>query len=1218
MAHGSDGVAGELERGQPTAGGPGGPGASTGGAGAKGRVRIDADRLTGPGATGNASWGSFKRGFVGRITAYSYDADLRPVDTVQGADDQVAASAGLPSSDGGANVRTRQVYDADGHVAARYEPRAFMPSTTAPDDSLMMHTDYDQDGRPTAQYVPRYGSGNYADPGLSQTQTGQCPTNPSPQAVPGVHSFPSGVGVCVTRAQYDAAGNLSRMVLPTSSGSDNRYVARAYTDDNLLQSVDAPSPDPNSGARVTAAAYLYDGVGKQVKAAYPLGRQQTTTYFPDELVQTVGNLSTSATPPVTSYTIDGNGNRTSVTDPVGNQNTSSYFTDNLVNATVVGANDPAVSNRTTHVYDLGGNPTQVFSPSANAGDANNTAATPETNSYTFDNRLLTSTVPVSPDGTQRRQTTYGYDRGGRKTSQHVVLANFSSGGAGGSFSGVNQDGGTQALAYYGDDRLSSQTGRTGNVIAKQYDAAGNPTSITDNSVGVASIDSTFYLDGLPRTVDDHAFMSKYAYDGAGQPAARADSVDNSSTRYLTSYTYGDAELAATMSSDVLQGGRTTQAYDQAGRPTVEKQQDPSGATLREQTTRTYNGDDTLATQSLSNAGGGTLASWSYLYDAALRVTDQTYSGSGPNQDHFHFNYDAASRVSQWTYNNGAAAVPLSWDHDGNRTRFGNAAPYNTVATYNADNSVRTLDDGSGAQSSSYVAFGGLSNDGCHNYSYDGFDRLHQVSATARCPGTSVISTYDGLDRLKTRTESGVAQMHYDGLSSQVAVETNSGVDTAYELDPSGRRLALSVNPTSPSAHHYLSDDGHGDIASATTTSASVACSVRFDPFGSPIAGQSGTNPCNAGSTPDQYFWRGSRRDSTTGDYQFGTRVYDPAKASFLTPDAYRAGDSARDLGIGTDPLTSNRYSGLNGDPVNLSDANGHKPTTGLEEASACDANPGCRSQSEQRSGVGSGATCLQGGLAFLQPANCAGPPPGQFKYCAPTDPNQVSCLLGRPSGTQPQVRIMPKSPPRTQDQVLASCFIAGMSLNAGDPEVAATGNPSLPIIRDIKRGNGTCALARGLGMLSLAVGVLAPEEDAAVAAIEGGAARGTAAVGGESADAIGVGTSEGGYSSFSAAKNALGSPGSGNVYDHVVEQSQMGRSGFSAQQIHNPENLNPVPSRLNQVKANYYSSKQFFTGNGTVRDWLSGQSFEDQWTFGMDTTQQIFSGEIPGYVGWAG
>ena len=71
-----------------------------------------------------------------------------------------------------------------------------------------------------------------------------------------------------------------------------------------------------------------------------------------------------------------------------------------------------------------------------------------------------------------------------------------------------------------------------------------------------------------------------------------------------------------------------------------------------------------------------------------------------------------------------------------------------------------------------------------------------------------------------------------------------------------------------------------------------------------------------------------------------------------------------------------------------------------------------------------------------------------------------------------------------------------------------------------------------------------------------------------------------GYSSFSAAKRDLGPAGPGMVYDHVVEQSQMNlsRSGFTANQIHNPANLAPVPARWNQVKANYYASKPNFTG----------------------------------------
>jgi len=102
-----------------------------------------------------------------------------------------------------------------------------------------------------------------------------------------------------------------------------------------------------------------------------------------------------------------------------------------------------------------------------------------------------------------------------------------------------------------------------------------------------------------------------------------------------------------------------------------------------------------------------------------------------------------------------------------------------------------------------------------------------------------------------------------------------------------------------------------------------------------------------------------------------------------------------------------------------------------------------------------------------------------------------------------------------------------------------------------------------------------------------------------------------GFSSFSAAKRALGSPGEGNVYDHVVEQSQIGRSGFSPEQIHNPDNLNPVPAEVNQLNANYYSTKQPFSYPGTVRDWLTGQSFEDQFSFGQNVTQQIENGEIP-------
>jgi hypothetical protein len=100
-----------------------------------------------------------------------------------------------------------------------------------------------------------------------------------------------------------------------------------------------------------------------------------------------------------------------------------------------------------------------------------------------------------------------------------------------------------------------------------------------------------------------------------------------------------------------------------------------------------------------------------------------------------------------------------------------------------------------------------------------------------------------------------------------------------------------------------------------------------------------------------------------------------------------------------------------------------------------------------------------------------------------------------------------------------------------------------------------------------------------------------------------------GYSSFRAAKRDIGSAGPGNVFDHVVEQSQVGRSGFAPEDVHNPFNLNPVDASINQAKANYYSSIRPFTGGGTVRDWLTGQSFRDQYEFGMDINARLRNGQ---------
>ncbi|MBV9100382.1 MAG: hypothetical protein JO198_04980 [Candidatus Dormibacteraeota bacterium] len=929
------GVQVNTVNGASTAGGTGGSGASggNGGAGGEGRFRVDAAIFSGvgDGSGGGSTWGSEDQTWIGRVTAYSYDAAHRLLDTVQGADNTTASLAGLVSSDGGANVRTRRAYDADGNLVAQFDPRAFISSTTTPDALFMLRTDFDVDGRAVAQYVPRYDntddSGKYSDMGLSGvsgTQAAQCPTGASPQSISGVPGYPSTTGVCITRLQYDHDGNRSQLRLPTSNGSDNRYINYDYTDDNLVESIDAPAP-PGAGTRVTAQSNLYDADAKLVKQTDANGNQQTTAYFADELVKTVTGEPNGSITHVTQYTYDGNGNQTTVKDPVGNTTTTVFLTDNLRQTVADQAGDT-----TAYTYDSAGNVIKVLSPSGYAKDSTNPQGTATVNTYSRDNLLLTSTVPVATDGSSFRKTTYGYDDGGRKTSQHVQLVN----GSGGQIT----DGLTQSFAYFNDDRMNTQTGRNGETITTKYDPAGNRISIVD-STSTSTLTATYYADGLLRSVDDGARTTKDLYDGAQNPAAEVQVIDGGSTQYATTYTWGDAELPSAMTSQAVQSGLTSWTYDAGGRPAGET--DPNGQSL----SWTFNNDNTLHTQTLTGSGG-TVAGWTYSFDNDYRKTQQAFSSqsslSGIDTETFSYTYNSAGRVATWVNSDGTTTY--GWDHDGNRTTVTPPSGPAINSSYQGDDSLKQW--GSGNTQVSYAAFGGVSDDGCFTYGYDGFDRLTSAtkasSPAAGCVANATATyTHDGLDRQISHNEgSGATTLHYQGLSRFVAMETSSaGANTVFELDPSGQPRGLT-QPSSPTIQ-YLTTDGFGNVSTLSDTSKAAVCMLRYDPFGGVRKSLSATNPCDAGSSTNDLLFQGSRRDTSSGQYQFGSRVYDPGKNTFLMPDSYRAAPSTANLSAGTDPLTRDTYAYVNGDPINLSDPSGHRYTTGCEDSSA----PGCFSAS---------------------------------------------------------------------------------------------------------------------------------------------------------------------------------------------------------------------------------------------------------------------------------
>jgi hypothetical protein len=98
-----------------------------------------------------------------------------------------------------------------------------------------------------------------------------------------------------------------------------------------------------------------------------------------------------------------------------------------------------------------------------------------------------------------------------------------------------------------------------------------------------------------------------------------------------------------------------------------------------------------------------------------------------------------------------------------------------------------------------------------------------------------------------------------------------------------------------------------------------------------------------------------------------------------------------------------------------------------------------------------------------------------------------------------------------------------------------------------------------------------------------------------------------GFSTFNELKKAIGSPGAGNHWHHIVEQSQVNKSGFSSDMIQNTNNIIAVDKATHAKISGYYGSIDSFTNGMRVRDWLAGQSFETQYQFGVDVLKRYGS-----------
>lgn len=98
------------------------------------------------------------------------------------------------------------------------------------------------------------------------------------------------------------------------------------------------------------------------------------------------------------------------------------------------------------------------------------------------------------------------------------------------------------------------------------------------------------------------------------------------------------------------------------------------------------------------------------------------------------------------------------------------------------------------------------------------------------------------------------------------------------------------------------------------------------------------------------------------------------------------------------------------------------------------------------------------------------------------------------------------------------------------------------------------------------------------------------------------------FTSFDKLKKFLGSPGEGKQWHHIVEQCQTyaSRAGFSVEWVQNTNNVVAITKEVHTKISAYYSSiDPYISGKITVRDWLSTQSFHDQYIFGIKVLEKF-------------
>jgi len=831
------------------------------------------------------------------------------------------------------------------------------------DDGIVVSYDYDELGRKTAEYTPKY-----SDKSVGSTYTFNRGNLPS--------TVTDALGN-VTTFEYDAYGNLVKTTNPDGSISITEYDALQREKATYFQD-SASSPKQiisrNEYEYVDSDFTVYNGL-ENYETRHIYGLKERSYAYITANKQVVTETLQDFRGNTVSESVNGNVKRTCnyyangvlarQTDALGNITKYEYGFLGALTKTYTPFNKDENGNPKYAVseiqYDKNGNVIKTIDP-INEQDATETKNSITESKYDSVGNLIEVRM-IDSETNAVNITKYEYDMLGNVTKQYTGLSSdadndyvlteyeydqylrpISSHDSTGYVSGTTE--------YDINGNVIRSTDPNGNITVNTYDDLDRLTrSVKTDSNGNHSVTTSYQFDRLGRTISSSVgnATTTYEYDKLGRVVSETDSngtfkgyfyegISDYVSRTITgrrhlllysdvSYQYDDEMRVSSISESSSQ--IVSYEYDANGNRSKEilangiSTEYAYNCINAVTEIRSFNGENEIASTTYKYYLDGSdsrkivtenniTETTSYIYNGFGQLTEEKVENASLT-DKYNYSYDDyGNRVSMTATGSEVFTTVYNYKNAQNQytallqseTKTGISDETDTeeteITAYTYDNNGNQLSK--------------ISNEKTENFTYNVLDQVIGYS-----DGESVASyTYNADGLRSSKTVNGHTTKHvWDGNQNIIADITD---DSPYTADCYffGAGITASYNFSSgvKSDYNYYRKNAHGDVVSITNSSANNIKTYRYDAFG--VEKNLDESDTNAFRYCGEYY------DAETGSIYLRARYYDPSIGRFISRDSY-GGEAA-------DPLSLNRYTYCHNNPILNFDPTGHSIRSSLSKA----------------------------------------------------------------------------------------------------------------------------------------------------------------------------------------------------------------------------------------------------------------------------------------------